>query len=179
MKILICYASTEGQTRKICRFVADRLFALGHAVELISAEAASEPFPDADGAILAGSVHVGQVQADLAEVAAAQHDWLNQRSSLFLQVSLAATGTDPKELAELDRIARSFCMQAGWLPQATHHVAGAFKFPQYDFFKAWAMRWIAHSKGEDVDPHGEREYTDWLQLERIVTDWAARLDGPA
>lgn len=178
MKILICYASKEGQTRKICRFLADRRFALGHAVELISAEGAAEPFPEADGAILAGSVHMGKVQADLAEIASAQHNWLNQRSTLFLQVSLAAAGTDPKEFLELDRIARSFCMQAGWSPEATHHVAGAFKFPRYDFFKAWAMRWIAHSRGEDVDPHGEREYTDWPELEQIVTGWTARLGSP-
>ena len=34
MRILICYASTEGQTRKIARFCADQLFALGDTVEL-------------------------------------------------------------------------------------------------------------------------------------------------
>lgn len=179
MRILICYASTEGQTRRICRFLADTLFGLGHRVELLPAEAGADPFPEADAAILAGSVHMGKVQAVLAEVAAGHRDWLNQRPTLFFQVSLAAAGTDPRELSELDRIARSFCAQAGWQPQATYQVAGAFKFPQYDFFKAWAMRWIAHSKGEEVDPHEDREYTDWSRLERIVTAWAARLGDPA
>lgn len=84
MKILVCCASTEGVTRKICRFLADRLSALGHAVKMIQAEGAAEPLPEADGAILAGSVHMGKVQADLVEVASAQHNWLNQRSTLFL-----------------------------------------------------------------------------------------------
>ena len=38
MRILICYATTEGQTRKICRFVADHLMDNGHSVELLSAD---------------------------------------------------------------------------------------------------------------------------------------------
>jgi len=52
-------------------------------------------------------------------------------------VSLAAW-TDAKEFLEPDRIAWLFCMQAGWLPEATHHVAGAFRFPRYDF-QGWSI----------------------------------------
>jgi menaquinone-dependent protoporphyrinogen oxidase len=35
MKILIAYATTEGQTRKICRYCADVLIDEGHSVELL------------------------------------------------------------------------------------------------------------------------------------------------
>ena len=51
------------------------------------------------------------------------------------------------------------------------HVAGAFRFTQYDFFKSLAMRWIAHSKGEVVDPHADREYTDWAALADLMARW--------
>jgi len=54
------------------------------------------------------------------------------------------------------------------------HVAGAFRFAQYDFFKGLAMRWIAHSKGEVVDPHQDKEYTDWDALAGVLDRWPAR-----
>jgi menaquinone-dependent protoporphyrinogen oxidase len=53
-----------------------------------------------------------------------------------------------------------------------HHVAGAFRFTQYDFFKSLAMRWIAHNKGEEVDPHADKEYTDWDALAALMRRWA-------
>ena len=35
MTVLIAYATTEGQTRKIARFCADRLIARGQSVEVL------------------------------------------------------------------------------------------------------------------------------------------------
>lgn len=173
MRVLICYASTEGQTRKICRFCTDQLFALGHSVEMLPAADADDlDLATFDAAILAGSVHVGRIQDALAAFAAAHAPALNGVPTLFLQVSLAAAGNDEKELADLDRIAREFSSATKWQPGAIHHVAGAFRFTEYDFFKSWAMRWIASQKGQTVDPHGDTEYTDWEALAALMRDWA-------
>ena len=46
MKILIAYATTDGQTRKIARFASDHLTDAGHATELLNVE-------DAEGLDLA------------------------------------------------------------------------------------------------------------------------------
>lgn len=173
MRILVCYASTEGQTRKIARFCAERLFGVGHSVEVLNAsDTEGLDLAGFDAAILAGSVHVGRVQADLKEFAAANKKALNGKSTLFLQVSLAAAGEDAEERGDLDRIAHAFCDEAGWTPGAIHHIAGAFRFTEYDFFRSWAMRYIARQKGESVDPHKDKEYTDWDALARILEDWA-------
>ena len=174
MRILLCYASTEGQTRKICRFCAEHLVARGDSVEMLPVEEAGEidlaPF---DAAILAGSVHVGRLQAGLAEFAAAHAEALNGLPTLFLVVSLAIAGDDPKDRAELDRIAADFADKAGWTPGQVAHVAGAFRFTEYDFFKSLAMRWIARQKGQDVDPHSDTEYTDWAALADLIKGWPA------
>ena len=173
MRILICYSTTEGQTRKIARFCADRLFALGHSVEMLAAADGGELVAELfDAVILAGSIHLGKVQGDLAEFAAAHAGELNKRRTMFIQVSLAAAGNDEGERAELDRIARAFFDEAGWTPGEIHHVAGAFRFTQYDFFRTWAMRYIAHQKGQKVDPHRDREYTDWPALAAMLERWA-------
>jgi menaquinone-dependent protoporphyrinogen oxidase len=174
MKILICYASTEGQTRKIARFCSDQLFALGHSVEVLPvADADPIDLAQFDAAILAGSVHLGKVQEVLAGFARTHAEALNGMPSLFLQVSLAAAGQDAEELAALDRIAHEFTHKTEWRPGAIHQVAGAFRFTEYDFFKSWAMRYIAAQKNQTVDPHADTEYTDWAALTQVLKSWAA------
>ncbi|REC55788.1 protoporphyrinogen oxidase [Rhodosalinus sediminis] len=176
MAILVVYATTEGQTRRVARFVAHRLAGRGHGVELLAVADAEEiDWTSVEAAVLAGSVHMGRVQADLAAFAADHAAALNARPTLFLQVSLCAAGTDPEELAEIDRIARAFCAEAGWRPGRIVQVAGAFRFTQYDFFRRWAMRHIAAQKGETVDPGQDREYTDWAALGALCDGWAEEL----
>lgn len=175
MTVLITYATTEGQTRKIARFCADCLIAQGHSIELLPlADAADDDGLDLnrfDTAILAGSVHGGRLQPQLARFAARHAAELNARPTMFVMVSLAAAGNDPDELAHLAQIAADFTDGAGWSPAYVAHVAGAFRFTQYDFFKGLAMRWIAHSKGEEVDRHSDKEYTDWSALAALLAKW--------
>ncbi len=175
MTILIAYASTEGQTRKICRFCADLLTGEGRSVELLEPDG---PAPDLEPAryeasILAASVHLGRYQKEMLAFARAHGAALSARPSLFLSVSLAAAGDDPGERADLERIVGGFVDDTGYRPGEVAHVAGAFRFTEYDFFRSWAMRYIAAVKGQEVDPHADREYTDWDALRRVVTAWAA------
>ena len=173
MRILVGYATTEGQTRKIARFVADHLAGGGHAVELL-------PLSDAEGlqlgrfdrAVLAGSVHGGQYQSDLIDFARDAASGLAAMPTLFLSVSLSAAGEDPEDWEGLRACVDRFTRETGWTPDRIAHVAGAFRFTEYDFFRAWAMRWIAREKGEDVDTSGDTEYTDWAALAAVLDDWS-------
>ena len=173
MRIVVIYATTDGQTRKIARFCADQLFALGHTVELVAAGDA-EPLDLAlfDRAILAGSVHLGHLQKSLAELARAHAGPLSHMPSLLVQVSLAAAGSDAEEHADLERIAAEFQRDTGWSPGRVEHVAGAFRFTGYDFFRSLAMRYIAMQKGQAVDVRSDREYTDWAALAALMRGWA-------
>lgn len=174
MNILICYASTEGQTRKIARFCAGQLIAAGHSVEVIAASDADEtPLETFDAAILAGSVHVGKIQDSLAAFAETHAHALNAMPTLYLQVSLAVVAKEDGDQEELDKIATKFCKAAGWTPGATHQIAGAFRFSQYDFFKNWAMRWIASRGPRTVEPGTDTEFTDWEELAAILKGWPA------
>lgn len=174
MKILIVYASTEGQTRKIVRYAFDRLAAEGHAVELIAAGDAEGLDPSAfDAAILAGSVHAGHYQEELVDYARAATKTLARMPTLFVSVSLAAAGQDDDDWEGLHQAVRRFVEATGWTPGRVEHVAGAFRFGEYDFFKYWAMRWIEAQKDEDTRPGTDKEYTDWEALARVLEDWTA------
>jgi menaquinone-dependent protoporphyrinogen oxidase len=176
MKILVAYATTEGQTRKIARFAADRLVDAGHAVELLDlADAGELDLSRFGAAVLAGSIHGGRYQDDLAEFARPRAEALSARPTLFLSVSLSAAGHDAEEWEGIRRIADEFAEQTGWRPDRVEHVAGAFRFGEYDYFKGWMMRRIARERGETVDPEGDTEYTDWAALGAAIDGWSAGL----
>lgn len=178
MKILIVYATTDGQTRKIARFCADRLADAGQAVELLpAADADPVDLTRFDGAVLAGSLHAGGFQKPLRQFVADRAAALGRLPTLFLPVSLSAAGSDRDDWQGLDSCVAGFLRETGWTPGRTLHVAGAFRFTEYDFFRSWAMRRIAAEKGETVDPRADREYTDWAALGAALDGWLAGLGG--
>ena len=180
MKILILYATTEGQTRKVARRVFDQLVAAGHAAEMISASDAADLTPVAfDAAILAASVHAGRYQQPFTDWATAQAAALARLPTLFLSVSLSAAGDDADDWDGLRNCVRAFEAETGWMPGRLEHVAGAFRFREYDFFRYWAMRWIASTKDETVHPGHDKEYTDWTKLGQAVDEWLAAASPPA
>lgn len=176
MHLLIAYATTDGQTRKIARFAADRLAGQGHAVELLNVEDAEGlDLSRFDGAILAGSLHAGGYQKTLARFARDAAVELALMPTIFLAVSLSAAGNDPEDWAGLRRCLAEFEADTGWTPGRVEHVAGAFRFSEYDFFRAWAMRRIADQKGEAIEPGKDKEYTDWAALILTLDAWVAEL----
>jgi menaquinone-dependent protoporphyrinogen oxidase len=176
MNLLVAYATTDGQTRKIARFAADRLTTQGHSVELLHVEDADGLSLDRfDAAILAGSLHAGGYQKSLARYVSSAKVDLASLPTLFLAVSLSAAGQDKDDWAGLHRCLADFETDTGWTPGRVEHVAGAFRFSEYDFFRAWAMRRIADMKGETVEPGKDKEYTDWAALGRALDTWAAGL----
>ena len=191
MKILIAYATTDGQSRKIARFAADRLADSGHAVELLCVDDAKGlDLTRFHGVIVGGSGHMGGYQKALtrfvteAQTAlggrrrlAADGAWwqtaLGGKPSLMLSVSLSAAGTDAEDWAGIHKCVAQFEADTGWIPGRVEPVAGAFRFSEYDFFRAWAMRRIADQKGETIEAGKDKEYTDWDKLGAVLDDWAA------
>ncbi len=172
MKLLVAYATTEGQTRKIARQVADRLVDGGNAVELITlADAFDIDLNRFDRVILAASIHIGHYQKELAEFVEAQRESLRSKPSLLLSVSLSAAGHEAEDWRGLERIAEDFETATGWIPGRLLQVAGAYTPSSYDLFRRFIMRRIISSKDPDLDTDADKEYTDWSALFDYLDDW--------
>jgi len=176
VKILVLYGTTEGQTRKVCEFIAARLRTAGDDVSLVDAAAmpAKIALADFDGAIVAASLHIGQYQGTVVRFARANHAWLNQTPSAFVSVSLAAADSDSEERKSLAECTENFKGYTGWTTAEVHHVAGAFRFTAYDFFRRWAMRLVAWEKKVKVEAGKDLELTDWDALAATVNALRAR-----
>ncbi|RVT84040.1 protoporphyrinogen oxidase [Rhodobacteraceae bacterium CCMM004] len=174
MRILIVFATTEGQTAKIAHYAFARLTADGHSVALLSAAEARDLDPASfDRVLLAGSVHAGRYQEALKDYMRAQRASLSRAETLFLSVSLSAAGSDPDDWKGLKDCVRRLTEETGVAPKRVEHVAGAFRFSDYGFFEYWAMRWIATQKDDTVEHGEDREYTDWTALAALLDDWAS------
>lgn len=174
MKVLIVYASTEGQTRKIARRIADRIADAGQAVELLPvSEARDMDFRRFDRAIVAASIHAGHYQRKMTDFLSDAAEDLRDLPTLFLSVSLAAAGHDAEDWRGLDRIFDDLTEVTGWTPDRVEQIAGAYTPSQYDVFRRFIMRRIIAAKDPDADLDADREYTDWTALEKIVDDWLA------
>ena len=169
MKILIIYGTTEGQTRKIARFLKDEAEKAGHDATL--SDASDNP-PDPDGfdrVIIGASLHVEKYQSPVKHYATKHYEKLNQMPTAFFSVSLSAAGKDKDSLAEISRIADKFCEDTGWRPRIVEQVAGALLYTQYDFFKRFIMRMISKKSGGDTDTSNDYEYTDWEQVKNLLS----------
>lgn len=174
MRFALIYATTEGQTRKIVRAAADTLARLGHSVEILpAADGHDLDLARCDGVILAGSLHAGAYQKELRALARARAGELARLPTLFLAVSLVAAGRDEDDWKGLEEAVQKFLTETGWTPGRIEHVAGAFRFSEYDFFKGLAMRWIASQKGIEAKRGEDVELTDWAGLAAAIEGWAA------
>lgn len=174
--VLIVYGTTEGQTRKIAEFMAERVRRHGHEVEIHDATAVPARLDVGASAavIVAGSLHMGRHQGALEHFVRHHHATLDRLPGAFVSVSLAAAG-DAEDRRDAQGCADQFLGATGWRPTRTHLVAGAFRYTQYDFFKRWIMRRIAREKGMSTDTSHDLELTDWDDLARFVDDFVAAI----
>ena len=180
MKLLMVYGTSEGQTQKIARFVADHLAERGHQTLVINAiEPTQKTNPrDFDAVIIAASVHAGRYQSAIVHYVREHLAAIDARPNAFLSVSLAAAGDEEEDIEGLKKCVADFTHETGWTPGRIHHVAGAFRYTAYDFLNRWAMKYIAYRKGAPTDTSRDYELTDWDDLTRFVNSLAKSPANP-
>lgn len=178
MKVLVAYATSEGQTRKISQRVADRIADAGQTVELLALEDAREiALNRFDRVVLAASIHAGHYQRALGDFVSDRAGPLAEKPTLFLSVSLSASGHDAEDWRTLDRILADFEEATGWTPGRVEQVAGAYRPSEYDVFKRFIMRRIIATKDPEADLDADRDFTDWKALDALIDDWLATDTG--
>ena len=179
--ILVAYATTEGQTRKIAEFIAERLRIRGHRVDLVDAAtpAAEQVSGAYQAAILGGPVHQGNHPAALVHFAKHNRQWLAALPCAVFSVSLAAAMPDMDSRLEAQRMLAGLLDDSGLKPVVTRCIAGALKYTQYDYFKRLIMSMISRQVGRSTDTSQDHEYTDWADVEAFVDEFLAAAGSTA
>lgn len=177
MTVLIVYQSVEGQTRTIAEFARDKAQALGRSVVMVDAadKRAEVPFEDAEAVILAAPVHERAHPPKFELLLSTSGPELKARRTLMLSVSLSAAF--PEGMEEAQDYLDEMKLRTGFTPDREALVAGAVKTGRYDYFATQVVRFVVlRNRGYDPDA-GEREFTDWSELDRILSDFIAGEDA--
>ena len=175
-RILLLYASTEGQTALIAERIAQVLREKAHSVELLPADSDPARLDPAayDGVIVGASIHYGHHPAYLHKLIRRMVGALAARPCAFFSVSLSAGGPRPK-LAAAQRYIDKFLRKTGWRPQLIASFAGALKYSLYGPIKRRVMIVFMTLGGGETDTSRDYEYTDWAAVERFTENYAQRL----
>jgi menaquinone-dependent protoporphyrinogen oxidase len=176
MKVLIVFASVEGQTAKIARFIEGEVQKAGHEAALFDAgdTKASISFEGVDKVILAAPVHERRHPEGFEVLLAGRQRDLQALDTLLLSVSLSAAF--PEGLEEAAEYVTELKMRTGFTPDAELLVAGAVRASSYDYFASQVVRHVV-LRGREADPAEEHEFTDWDAVASGVAEFMA--DGGA
>jgi menaquinone-dependent protoporphyrinogen oxidase len=171
VKILIVYGTTEGQTRKIAEWTADRVRQRGHEVELRDSAALVSDLDlrAFDAFIVAASVHHEYHQKTITNFVVAHRELLNATPSAFISVSLSAVLEDEK--TEAQKYLDHFVSVTGWKPHMTLLIGGAARFTEYDYFQEQVIKFIVMRRGGTMGTDQDLEFTDWNELGDFVDEF--------
>ncbi len=171
MKVLIAYATSEGQTEKIARFIGQDLSSSGHEITYHNVKQLSGGLSvsEFDKAIIAGSVHFGKHQEELDLFAFANRETLNQMSTLFISVSLAVAFPDSEDHAA--GYVDTFHESTGWKPTRDLLVAGAMRHGAYAWFEESKLMEGDLQSHINQELKEDQEFTDWEQLKESVRNF--------
>jgi menaquinone-dependent protoporphyrinogen oxidase len=178
--ILVAYATTEGQTRKVAEFIAERLRIRGHRVDLVdvTTPAAQALTPVYQAAFIGGSVHYDRHQGALVDFVHSNRAWLNALPSAFLSVGLATVHPAAGGREHAQQCTADFLAATGLQPRMLRSVAGALKYTRYDFFKRMVERMLHQDLEGAADTAHDHEYTDWADVGAFVDDFLAAAHVP-
>ena len=179
--VLILYGTTEGQTARIARRIAETLQSEGHGVVLQDSRNLPRDFSLApfDAFIIGASVHYGGHQKYVRELIKEKLDDLKDKPAAFFSVSGAAGSPHEKDQAGLKKLVNKFIEETHWQPTKTQTFGGAILYTQYGFCKRLMMKMILRSAGGPTDTSCDHELTDWNAVSRFAKAFAAEyLDPP-
>lgn len=173
IQIPIFYATTEGQTARIAEQLAvsfrERGFS-SDAIDVASPRAETFDWTPVQAVLVGASLHMGKHQAAATRFVHAHVDRLNAHPSAFFSVSLSAASKNPAEVETARRIARDFCVAAGWTPHRIVTMGGRLAYSKYGWFTRWMMRRIARKEGGPIDTSRDHELTDWSAVSALAND---------
>lgn len=184
-RVLLCYASSEGQTRKIAARLKDRLCDGGHEVILrdLRATPQAQPIEPCGAVVLGASVHYETHPGLVKRFVRAHRDQLTRIPSTFFSVSLSAGGLGPKGVRTAERYVARFLRACRWHPTRVALFGGALLYTRYSWWKRLLLKVIVGLGGGETDTSRDHEYTDWGAVDRladnVVASSAPVLEGAA
>lgn len=172
-KILIIYATTDGQTRKISERLQQVIEQQAHQVTLVNVEDVGGIDPAAfDKIVIGASVRYGKHSPLIVDFIEKNRLILESKPNAFFSVNVVARKPE-KCRPENNPYLQKFLKRISWQPRQLTVFAGKIDYPSYRFLDRLMIRLIMVITKGPTDPTAVIEFTDWGQVEafgRLVGD---------
>jgi len=176
--VLVTYATGEGQTAKVARFIDDVLSEEGFEVTTRHVgDTGGLDLADFDGVLVGASVNNQRHQPEAIAFIEDHVEALEAMPAGFFQLSLAQTvpfdfgGDIEQEWVD------AMVERTGWEPDLVGRFAGAVKYTQYNRLERLLFKLVARVTTGDTDTSRDYEYTDWAAVEAFATAFAELVEA--
>ena len=176
-RILMVYATSEGQTKKISEFIKTQMANFGHNADIYNVDELSKALSIAnyDAVIVGAAVRFNKYPTSIKNWIKAHAEELSRKPSAFFSVCMGIAHKDKNVHIELRKNISHFFYQTQWTPSNWTIFAGALAYSRYNWFLKFVMRQISKSGGLDTDTSKDYEYTDWNEVSRFARRFAESL----
>jgi len=168
-RILLLYATREGQTAKIAERLAFHLGDAGATVDLHNAAdmriTHGLDLSRYDQLVFGASMHAGGLEREMVRFINARSDDIERLPHSLFVVLLSAANRDPvQRTGTLEDARTKIVSQLTVTFEDVEMIAGALTYSRYSRPVKWLMKRIAREAGGDTDTSRDYEYTDWNQV---------------
>jgi menaquinone-dependent protoporphyrinogen oxidase len=178
-RVLVLYATVEGQSLKVAEHAMLSLRDKGLSVRILNVRDVRYPFSLTDyrAALLVAPVHASFHPREMVRFVSTHREQLAKMPARFLSLSLSQAGVElasatPKQraasVAGVRHVTDLFCDATGFDPQRVIPIAGCLAYSKYGFLKRQVMRYIAMKAGGSTDTTRDHEYTNFANVEAAV-----------
>jgi len=166
-KVLIIYATVHGQAELVAERIATAAaeWNVAATVQDVRQTRAAD-LAQRGSIIVVASVHYGRHQRSISRFVKANRALLDRARTAFISVS--GDAVDPSTRPRAEQYVQDFLRMTGWTPAEQLIIGGAVKFTKYNVLLRYLTRRSFASKGIQLDPHRDYDYTDWQAVMRFA-----------
>ena len=163
-KAVIIYSTTDGQTKRICEFLIQKL-ETKMKIDLFSIDEIDQTeLMFYDKIIVGASIRYGKHSPKLFKFIEENIDVLKAKFTAFFTVNVVAR-KEGKNTPDTNPYMKKFLQLSIWQPNLLGVFAGKIDYPSYKFIDKQMIRLIMYITKGPTDTSGSFEFTNWKSVE--------------
>ena len=165
-KSLIIYSTVDGQTKAICKRIAQ--FASETSIDVlpISNEIKLDSYKNI---IIGASIRYGKYRNEVFDFIDKNIHILDSKVNAFFSVNVVARKSE-KNSPTTNPYLIKFLGKTNWEPKNLGVFAGKIEYPKYNFIDKYAIKFIMWFTKGPTDTSQTYEFTNWEEVENFARD---------
>jgi len=163
-KAVIIYSTTDGQTKRICEFLMQKLKTKMQIDFFSIDEIGQTELNFYDKIIVGASIRYGKHSPKLFKFIEENIDVLKAKFTAFFTVNVVAR-KEGKNTPDTNPYMKKFLQLSIWQPNLLGVFAGKIDYPSYKFIDKQMIRLIMYITKGPTDTSGSFEFTNWKSVE--------------